>query len=372
MFLDIHGGGRAVLAVVLTVAAVRCTVARGTGSGPWQQYASAESAGFSADGLRRARAYADSVRSGAVMAIHGGRVLAAWGDVARELELHSVRKSMVSALYGIAVEEGSVALDRTLGDIGMDDDPPLTDSEKHARIRDVIAARSGVYLPSAYAASDQDDALPARGSAAPGTRFFYNNWDFNVAGVILERLTGENLYESFRRNIAEPLGMEDWQPADGFLVYEPTNSNHPAQTFRMSTRDLARIGQLYLQNGSWQATRILSSSWIAESMRPISDFGDGTGYGYMWWTYAAGSLGERYPHLRQYDAFAGQGTGGQLLLVVPDADLVFVHRGDTDNGRGVSGRDVWTIAELILAARIGEADTDAPLVPLDPLLQDHG
>jgi CubicO group peptidase (beta-lactamase class C family) len=355
------------VAGAVSLSAVESAGAQGPGPGPWQQYASPESAGFAAEGLLRAREYADSVRSGAVMTIHRGRVVAAWGDVLREFELHSVRKSLVNALYGIAVEEGSVDLDRTLADAGIDDDTPLTAGEKQARIRDVIAARSGVYLNSAYAASDQDDALPARNSATRGTRFFYNNWDFNVAGVIIERTTGENLYELFDRSIAEPLGMEDWQPDDGFLVYEPTNSRHPAQTFRMSTRDLARIGQLYLDRGSWNATRILPPSWIDDSTRPSSDFGDGTGYGFMWWTYRAGSLGERYAHLRQYEAFAGQGTGGQLLLVVPDAQLVFVHRGDTDNGRSVSGRDVWTIAEMILAARTGETDANAPLEPLDPV-----
>lgn len=330
------------------------------------QYASAESAGFSAAALERAREYADSIGSGAVMAVYRGRVIAAWGDVSRKLELHSVRKSLVSGLYGVAVSEDRVDLDRTLADIGIDDDPPLTDAEKHARIRDVISARSGIYHHSAYAASEQDDALPARGSAAPGTQFFYNNWDFNVAGVILERLTGQNLYDHFGSRIAGPLGMQDWQPDDGFLVYEPTNSMHPAQTFRMSARDLARFGQLYLNGGAWNGRRIIPRSWIEESTRPTSDFGDGSGYGFMWWTYGAGSLSERYPALRQYGAFAGRGTGGQLILVVPDADFVFVHRGDTDNGRGISGGDVWRIAEMILAARTGEAVEDPPVVPLEP------
>ena len=112
----------------------------------------------------------------------------------------------------------------------------------------MISARSGVYLPAAYGAS-QEKGRPARGSHSPGTHWFYNNWDFNIAGVVYERATGEDLYESFDRRLAKPLGMEDWNPADGFRVYEPTKSRHPAHTFRISTRDLARFGQLYLQEG---------------------------------------------------------------------------------------------------------------------------
>lgn len=335
--------------------------------GPWLQYASPEEAGFSAASLDRARGYADSVRSGAVMAIYRGRVLAAWGDVARRLELHSVRKSVVSALYGDAVNRGQIDLEITLAGVGIEDREPLSDRERSAKVRDLLAARSGVYLPAAYAGSEQDRERPARGSHAPGTAFVYNNWDFNVLGVIYERLTSTGLYDAFTRRIAEPLGMEDWRPTDGFLVYEPSNSSHPAHTFRLSARDLARFGQLYLQRGDWNGRAVLPAEWIARSTRPVSVLGGGRGYALLWWTYARGSLGERYPSLARYDLYAGSGTGGQLVLVVPDAELVIVHRGDTDNGREVSGRDVWAIAELILAARQGDERPNPALAPLRPV-----
>ena len=121
-----------------------------------------------------------------------------------------------------------------------------------------------------------------------GTHWFYNN-GINVAGVVYERATKEDLYTSFERRLAEPLGMEDWDPDDGFRVYEPTKSLHPAHTFRMSTRDLARFGQLYLQEGRWSGRQLFPVDWVEESTRPHTDDGDGTGYGYMWWTYRAGS-----------------------------------------------------------------------------------
>ena len=80
----------------------------------------------------------------------------------------------------------------------------------------------------------------------------------------------------------------------------------------------------------------------------------------MWWTYDTGSLSATdYPNLSRLHAVAAQGMGGQLIAVIPEADLVVVHRGDTDHGRNVSGRAVWSLVEAILAARRGEPKKDA-------------
>ena len=303
------------------------------------------------------------------MAVFRGYVILACGEVDRPFEAHSVRKSLVSGMYGTAVAQGAVNLDATLADFGIDESTPLTPTEQAATIRQVISARSGVYVPAAYGAS-QERGRPKRGSHPPGTHWFYNNWDFNIAGVVYERATREDLYESFERRLARPLGMEDWDPAeDGFRVYEPTKSRHPAHTFRISTRDLARFGQLYLQKGSWDGRQLLSTEWVAESTRPHTDDGDGTGYGYMWWTYQAGSpFTARYPMLGQHTFYRGLGTGEQGLWVIPGADLVVVHRADTDHGRSVSSEDHWKLVESILAARRGAPNPEPGLRALRPTI----
>jgi CubicO group peptidase (beta-lactamase class C family) len=355
------------LVIVLSATVPPSVEGQSASTAPWRQYADPADAGYSTVKLEAARRYADSVRSGAVMAVVRGSVLVAWGDVSRPLELHSVRKSVVSALYGIATADRKVDTNRTLADLGIDDRQPLTPQEKRARISDLLAARSGIYLPAAYAAADQDQSRPARGSHPPGTHFFYNNWDFNILGVIYERLTGADFYDAFRDRLAGPLGMEDYRDGDGYRVYEPSGSVHPAHTVRLSARDLARFGQLYLQQGSWNGRQLVPAEWITASTRTRSELGEGRGYAWLWWTYAPGSLGSRYPALNRVQAFAGTGTGGQFVLVIPDADLVLVHRGDTDNGRNVSGRDVWTIAEMIASARDGLPEGSPVLVPLQPV-----
>ncbi len=300
------------------------------------------------------------------MAVYRGHVILACGDVERSFEAHSVRKSLVSGLYGTAVDRGEINLDATLADVALDDTTPLTPAERSATIRQVIAARSGVYLPAAYGAS-QAKGRPARGSHPPGTHWFYNNWDFNVSGVIYEQATGEDLYESFEHRLAQPLGMEDWDRADGFRVYEPTKSRHPAHTFRISSRDLARIGQLYLQQGQWGGRQLLPAAWVAESTRPHTDDGDGTGYGYMWWTYQAGSVfTAKHASLGRQTFYRALGTGEQGLWVIPAAELVVVHLTDTDHGRRVDSEDHRALVESVLAARRGEPQPDLDLRPLQP------
>ena len=267
----------------LLVAAVRCgtsqpgsqTTERSAPAAPadaWLQYSDVTQAGFDEHALRGVCERANSLHSGAVMAVFRGRILLACGDVRRKFEAHSVRKSLVSGLYGTAIARDEIDLDSTLADFAIDERTPLTSVERSATIRQVISARSGVYLPAAYGAS-QDKRRPARGSYSPGTHWFYNNWDINVAGVVYEKASREDLYESFSRRLAKPIGMEDWELADGFRVYEPTKSRYPAHTFRLSTRDLARFGQLYLQQGWWAGRQILPADWVTESTRPHTDDG---------------------------------------------------------------------------------------------------
>jgi CubicO group peptidase (beta-lactamase class C family) len=295
--------------------------------------------------------------------IYRGRVLAAWGDVSRKLELHSVRKSLYAAMYGIAVEKGLIDVNATLAGLGIDDLGALTAEERKARLDDLLYARSGVYHPAAYAPSDQIEERPKRGAHAPGTHWFYNNWDFNVAGAMLERAAKKPLGQLFDEWIAQPTGIEDFEPGDVTPVYEPRSSRWPALTFRMSTRDLARFGQM------WMNKDVVPDAWIARASEPRTQLqAPGEGYAMMWWTYAKGSLSaERYPSLTRYSMLQARGTGGQTLVLIPALDLVFVHRGDTDHGRQVRGRDVWLMLEAIVAARRAEPSANARFTALQPV-----
>ena len=95
------------------------------------------------------------------MIVYNGAVLAAWGDVGRRYMAHSIRESFLNALYGMYHDAGVIDLNKTLAQLQIDEKTPLTDQEKQARIRDLLKARSGVYLPAAYAGGPrQMKALP--------------------------------------------------------------------------------------------------------------------------------------------------------------------------------------------------------------------
>lgn len=354
---------RRILVLALLGSMVAAAARADTTDSSWRQYATPEDAGFDSAKLGEVRTLAEQRQSAAVFVVYRGHVLLAWGDIERPFKCHSVRKSLLSALYGPYVADGTIDLNKTLAEIGIDDEPPLTDEEKKARVVDLISARSGIYHPAAYEPRDMRAERPDRGSHEPGSYFFYNNWDFNTAGVIFEKFTGRGIFEAFKEKIAEPIEMEDFTLDHTFYQCEPCSSKHPAYLFRLSARDLARVGQLFLQDGEWNGRQVVPASWVKESTTMRSNGRDG--YGYMWWVYPKGMPGDMAPELSQYDhKFAASGTGSQYMMVIPGAELVFVNRGDTDavqDGPRVPG---IRMVEMILSAKTGPPKDDPKLGPV--------
>ncbi len=332
----------------------------------WLQYSTPEEAGWSSAELENIRLEADKIGSAAVMAVYKGHILFAWGDVSRRYKCHSVRKSLLNALIGIYVDRGQIRLDKTIAELGIDDISPLSDEEKESTVAHMLKARSGIFHPAAKETSGIEGSRPERDSHAPGDFFWYNNWGFNVLGAVFEQETGKKIFEDFKDKIADPLGMEDYRIQDQFYQYERSKSQHPAYAFRMSTRDLARFGWMFLQKGRWNGQQIIPADWIKASTTSYSQASPGTGYGYMWWIYPEGGMRQpdRYPVLNTHDKFAAVGTGGQIILVIPEAELVFVHRGDTDFSEGVSGPPIWLMAEKVLEAKKHPPKSDPELTPL--------
>ncbi|MEL7640928.1 MAG: serine hydrolase [Solidesulfovibrio sp.] len=323
------------------------------------------SLGWDAARLDSARRFAEAIGSSAVMIVWDGKVLAEWGDTREPFPIHSMRKSLMSALLGIAVAKGRLELDTTLGQLGIDDSTPsLTEDEKQARIRDLIMARSGVYHEAAYETRTMRERRPARGSHPPGTFWYYNNWDFNVLATILQDATGIDFYEALQRWIAEPVGMQDYTLRDGDWIYAPS-SIYPAYTLRMSARDLARFGLLYLNRGQWQGRQVVPARWVGQSIQPYSPVSPGLGYGYLWWV-ASGD--------RQFDvrlgpgSYSARGHGGQVLVVIPSRRLVIVHLCQAESGRAsVSKKHFHMLLAKILEARPDQATVAASpkSMPLD-------
>jgi len=308
---------------------------------------SPKQAGYSADKLDSLAMYLEQSGSAAFLALHDGRVFMSWGGVETKYPIHSIRKALCSALYGIYVERGEIDLSKTLADLGIDDNPPsLTEAEKQATVLDLIQSRSGVYHVSAAEAPSMIGDRPERGSHAPGEHFYYNNWDFNVAGAVLEQATGESLFETFDREIAKPIGMQDYTPDDGFYQFEKERSLYPAYHIRMTARDLARFGLLYMRGGRWDGKQIVPADWVAKSTRTRSVLSEewGIGYGYMWYT----TVKDEGSGL----AFFHTGAGVHMLCVFPEIKLVWVNRVATEGPYDFSQMNLIKIWDLILDARV--------------------
>ncbi len=290
--------------------------------------------------LDEARKFFETLPPASLFVVDHGKVVIEWGDSAMKIKISSMRKSILSALYGIYVDKTRFDLDVTIGHLGIDDDPPLTAQEKRATARMLLQARSGIYHSYVAGTPAMRERMPARGSHVPGSFWFYNNWDFNALGTIFEQQFHQKIGEAFRVKIAGPTQMQDFQVQDMYYLRsrpdspEYEKSRHPAYHFRMTAQDLARLGYLMLQGGSWNGTQIIPPSWVEESTRSYSDAADGAGYGYLWWVNGFGL---------PMKTFSAEGALAKYVVVIPDRDLVVVYLNHTEFPDNASA---MTAAEL--------------------------
>lgn len=320
----------------------------------WKQVENLEAAGWSLAKLETAREFANTLNMAAMVVLHKGKMLQSWGDVERKIPQHSVRKSLLIELYGPWVQKGVINLSATMEDLGIDDIPPkLTEEEKQATVRMLMQARSGVYHSAAFATDAMEASRPERHSHAPGTFWHYNNWDFNVIGHIYRQQTGKDIFKSFEKIIANPIGMKDFNlKTDGRYVYDRGESKYPAYPFKMSTLNLARFGLLMAREGRWKNKQIIPQFWVKQSTVTYSKTGSQGGYGYMWWTSLNGESnfeGVSLPH----GLFSARGYRGHVITVIPDKDIVYVYNNDDSNdGKSTSYSDIGKLLEMILDAKM--------------------
>ena len=318
------------------------------------EWVAPEAAGWSSAELQEARQFATQSGCQAVMALYDGKVFFSRGNIHRNYAVHSIREPFLSALYGIHFKRGNINLDATLEDLHIDDIAPgLTFSEKQARLEHLLMSRSGVYHEAAAEDPTMMADRPTRGSHAPDTFFYHNNWDVNALGTIFEQETGEEIFNAFKKEIADVLEMVDFSIGNTSYQYEWDKSLHPAYHFKMSARDMAKFGALYQKNGRWKGFQIIPSDWIDESTMAYSTMENTNdlGYGYMWKIIPEDSeMGQ----MIGYPGYYHTGAGGDVLVIIPDLKLVTVEHYDTDQTWDEPGAAGFELTMLILDARLAE------------------
>jgi CubicO group peptidase (beta-lactamase class C family) len=243
-------------------------------------------------------------------------------DPNRAIDVRSVTKSVTGTLTGIALDDGAISSrQQTVGDliperISSGADPAVAD----VTIWQLLTMTSGLAWDAAtdwptLLASDDWIAmtlgLPVAG--VPGQTYVYNTGGSHLLGVMVAAAVKQPLERFAQARLFAPLGM---QP-DGWMR-SPQGEVNGGSGLRLRPRDMAKLGQLYLRQGSWNGEPIVSAGYIADATRWQSA-GDATGgwagYGYQWWITATDA---------GYPAYFALGYGGQHVFVVPDLDLVVV------------------------------------------------
>ncbi len=273
---------------------------------------------------------ADSTAITAVMIVHQGKSIFEYGNLSENSYIASCRKSVMAMLYGKYVANGTIKLNKTLESLQIGQVEPLLAMEKKATVKDILSSRSGVFLPASNG-GDMLHLAPERGSVAPGSFWLYSNWDFNMAGYIFEQETGQNIYDEIERQLAIPLQMQDWNRSLQQKSGDKLASDVMAYHMWFSARDMARIGLLMLENGTWNGTQLIAKDWVKEMTTPKSTFeeldtiapflketGAWHSYGYMWW------LWEHPDNEALEGAYTANGAYGQTITVLPKSNTVLI------------------------------------------------
>tara|TARA_R110001583_G_scaffold99214_2_gene244503 strand:- start:11 stop:916 length:906 start_codon:yes stop_codon:yes gene_type:complete len=300
-----------------------------------------------------------------MLVLQNGKVVYEYGNTSKINYLASVRKSILAMLYGKYVENGTIDLKETIGNIGIDEEDGLLPIEKTATVNHIITSRSGVFHIPANGGYDINN-IKKRGSKKPGEYFVYNNWDFNVAGYILEKKSGNTIYEELEKQLAIPLGFQDWNIKNQKKTSKNEKSKYQAYHMYISTRDMAKIGQLMLNKGEWNGKQLISKEWIEKISATISSVEDVNqryrrtkkssvqfSYGYMWWIFE-----NFYDNSDFEGAYTADGWGGQYITIIPKLDMVVTHKTRVDlltlTGIGnntVSGSDYYNILHKLISLK---------------------
>ena len=233
-------------------------------------------------------------------------------------ELYSCTKSFVSALVGIAIDKGYIA-DVSQPVLGFFPDRRFekTDSRKKAMtLEDLLTMSSGLAWVEGDATyrqmyvTERDWVKFVLGlpmAAAPGKKFNYSSGNTHILSAIIQKRTQRNVYDFAREHLFAPLGIENpgWDR-------DPTGIPIGGWGLKLTPREMAKLGYLYLHEGAWDGKQVVPSAWVRNSTRPHIAAGGPLQYGYQWWISPQGKW------------FAALGRFGQSIFVVPSLDLVVV------------------------------------------------
>jgi len=176
----------------------------------------------------------------------------------------------------------------------------------------------------------------------PGERAVYCSVQPNLIGGVMQRAAGRPLPELFHALIAEPLAIRRY-----WMNLTPTGDAFMGGGVRFLPRDFMKLGQLMLNGGTWGGRRVVSAAWAKRATSPLATFGSQK-YGYLWWVM-------EYPYQgRTLQAFYAGGNGGQVVMGIPELDLVVAFYGGNYNDPVMFRTQRQLVPEYVLPAIVGK------------------
>jgi CubicO group peptidase (beta-lactamase class C family) len=241
-------------------------------------------------------------------------------------ELFSVTKSVVATLVGIALEERRIAgVEAPLAELLPERDLLRSDSQKAAiTLEDLLTMRAGLAWTEgnpAYAAmyrsSDWvNSVLNLPMAEEPGSRFNYCSGCSHLLAASVQNATGRPLLDYAEEKLFGPIGIRQ-------VAWDTDASGMPIGGWglQLTPREMAKLGYLYLHDGSWEGRQVVPADWVRASVARHTATDSELGYGYQWWVYP------------RHSAYLARGRGGQLVVVLPDRALVVVFTADIDDDK---------------------------------------
>lgn len=244
-------------------------------------------------------------------------------------DVRSISKSVVSLLFGIALDRQLIAgVDDHIFDYFPDHAALSTAEKDRIRLRHLLSMTSGLAWDERRPYTDPANSeimmirspepyrfvLERRIWNAPGEAWNYSGGSTQLLAGVLQAATGRPLADFAREALFDPLGITDFE----WVTMPASGEAAAASGLRLRPRDMAKIGQLVLDRGVWNGRRIISEAWLEESTGARAEGWFPYRYGYQWW------VGESKIGERTVAWIAGWGLGGQRIYIVPADELVVV------------------------------------------------
>jgi CubicO group peptidase (beta-lactamase class C family) len=292
------------------------------------------------------RAAGDSLDIHSVMIVKDGKVIfSRWQSEGVDTVphvLHSVSKTFTATAVGLAIADGKMKLTDKIIDFFPDKLPAeVSDNLKAMTVRDLLTMSCGHDVePSGFRGGEETDWVQAFLAHPvvhkPGTFYLYNSLGTYMLSAIVQKVTGEKVVDYLDTRLFQPLHIDKpkWDES-------PQGINCGGWGLYLKTEDLAKMGQLLLQQGEWNGKQIIPAEWVSEmSKKQVESINPGTrmedaeakgmtvetsdwmqGYGYQMWRCRPG-------------CFRADGARGQYIIVVPDKNAVIAITSDVEDLQG--------------------------------------